>query len=104
MRAINGILLGRPLPLTVATVNSVQTLKAWLRRATALVVLGKLEEAMSDFKQVLKLEPSNKPAKLELKTLPARIEEQKLKARKAFRPLEHIGTVSVSIKLFVLVL
>eukprot|EP00729_Bicosta_minor_P003239 gene3239-32010_t len=65
--------------------------KAWLRRATALVGMGSLEESIPDFEQVLKLDPKNAAAKKELASLPKRIAGKKEKARKAFRPLEHMG-------------
>ncbi|XP_061663460.1 RNA polymerase II-associated protein 3 [Syngnathoides biaculeatus] len=43
--------------------------KAFARRGTARVGLGKLEDAMKDFQEVLKLEPGNKQAQIELQKL-----------------------------------
>ncbi|TNN43310.1 RNA polymerase II-associated protein 3 [Liparis tanakae] len=43
--------------------------KAFARRATARVALGKLEEAKQDFQEVLKLEPGNKQALNQLQKL-----------------------------------
>ncbi|XP_061617450.1 RNA polymerase II-associated protein 3 [Phyllopteryx taeniolatus] len=43
--------------------------KAFARRAAARVALGKLEDAMKDFQEVLKLEPGNKQAQIELQKL-----------------------------------
>ncbi|KAK0063583.1 RNA polymerase II-associated protein 3 [Biomphalaria pfeifferi] len=43
--------------------------KSYLRRATARLALGKLEEAVRDFQRALELEPNNKQAKMEIKRL-----------------------------------
>merc|ERR1719244_1001955 len=52
--------------------------KAFQRRGTARVGLGKLDLALDDFKQVIKLEPTNKAATLEIDKI-----EKKLVANKA---------------------
>jgi len=41
-------------------------LKAYLRRGTARIRLGNLEEASEDFKKALEIEPGNKLARTEL--------------------------------------
>lgn len=43
--------------------------KAYMRRGTARRKLRKLESALDDFKQVVKLEPENKPALREVAVL-----------------------------------
>jgi len=76
---------------TIAVKLDKKYTKAWLRRGTALVSMGSFEEAIPDFEHVLKLDPTNASAKKELASLPKRIADKKAKARKAFRPLEHMG-------------
>lgn len=43
--------------------------KAYMRRGTARKKLNKLEPALEDFKQVVRLEPENKPAQREVAAL-----------------------------------
>ncbi|CAL1541777.1 unnamed protein product [Lymnaea stagnalis] len=51
--------------------------KAYLRRATARSGMGKLTDAIADFKRVLDLEPTNKHAKTELERLEKEIDREK---------------------------
>ena len=51
---------------TIAVKLDKKYTKAWLRRATALVGMGCLEDAVPDFEHVLKLDPKNANAKKEL--------------------------------------
>lgn len=52
--------------------------KAYHRRATALIKLGKLEEAKRDYEELLKLEPSSKLAQVELNKLEQMIDSRQL--------------------------
>lgn len=72
--------------------------KAWMRRATARAGLKRLEEALQDYKKVLQLDPGNKVAIQEIRAIPKRIADAKEAARKAFRPLEHVGDNTTSSK------
>lgn len=72
--------------------------KAWMRRATARAGLKRLEEALQDYKKVLQLDPGNKVAIQEIRAMPKRIADAKEAARKAFRPLEHVGDNTTSSK------
>ncbi|KAI8764243.1 RNA polymerase II-associated protein 3 isoform X5, partial [Biomphalaria glabrata] len=51
--------------------------KAYLRRATSRSSVGKLTEAIEDFKRVLDLEPTNKQAKTELEHLLKEVDREK---------------------------
>ena len=55
--------------------------KAWLRRAQLHEDCDKLDEALDDFKRVLKLDPSNKIAQAAISRIPPMIEgrNEKLK-------------------------
>lgn len=52
--------------------------KAYHRRATARVKLGKLEEAKKDYEELLKLEPNSQLVKIELQKLEQQVESRNL--------------------------
>ena len=54
---------------TLALSHDPAYIKAYLRRGSARVALGKVESAVKDFKDALKLEPENKQAKQELENI-----------------------------------
>jgi len=51
-------------------------IKAYQRRASARIGLGKLEEAIKDFEKVLELEPKNKAAKAEKEKIEAMVKDK----------------------------
>ncbi len=71
--------------------------KAYHRRATARVKLGKLDEARKDFEYLLKLDPTNKAAQTELNKLESQIENRqfvfpinKTEKQRSTKPLKRI--------------
>ncbi|PIK43964.1 putative RNA polymerase II-associated protein 3 [Apostichopus japonicus] len=72
--------------------------KAYARRGTARIELGKLEDARKDFQQVLNIEPSNKQAVAEIKRIDAnlkRMEKEKTEAaeKERIKLIEEEGVV-----------
>ena len=65
--------------------------KAYLRRGAARFQMGRVQQADADYKEALKLEPSNKQAQAELKSI------QKVSsylAPKVHKQLKHYGAVT----------
>ena len=66
-------------------------LKAYYRRASANYALGKLKEALKDFKQVVKLKPKDEDAMKKMKTC-----EKEMKAEAFTKAIESEGGPSIT--------
>ena len=71
---------------TLALSQDSANVKAYLRRGTARVALGKVESARKDFNDALKLEPDNKQAKQELENITKKAVNKESKSDDFFKP------------------
>lgn len=79
--------------------------KAFHRRGSARVKLGKLEEARADFEQLLKLDPSSKIAQIEINSIKNAIEKSNLvfpiiktESQRSKKPLVRVKIEDINVE------
>jgi tetratricopeptide (TPR) repeat protein len=90
---------------TVALALDANYPKAYHRRATARLNLGKLEEAKQDFEQLLRLEPTSKLAQIEINKIENALEKSNLvfpvvkkESERSRKPLVRIKIEDVNVE------